>query len=784
MTDGINSELLMADETQMRLFLNTIFKRCGDLEGWITLRAFEHDREGPPAVNDWVPFNKLLVPTAVEAASKVAQRTGARRAVFAPPVAIFGDSINEKGFRFAGESNVVCAPAIAVELDARPQASLDKLVAVLGQPTLIIASGGVWQGEPKLHAYWRLGEPATSPNAMQALKTARKIATKLVDGDGTAIALSHPMRWPGSWHTKGEPVLCKIVGGDPDREIKLQWALEALDEALLYAGLDIDGRGALARAERKGFKTEREWDAEDLLAAADRIPNDDKVEWDEWNRVGMAFYDASHGSVDGLEAFIRWSDKNPKGDEDTTTRRWKHYASSPPGDLSGGTLIKKAREADPEFTPASEDVATVWFDAGAAEAAENYTPLFAESLPNSFEQSAIQLTPLRRFDPAALPRRQWLYGTQYIRKYVSATAAPSAVGKSSMTMVEGLAMVSGKPLLGVQPRGTFRVWLWNGEDPIEELELRIAAAMRHYGLTWEDLGDRMFLDSGRVMPVVLATAGSQGAKIAVPVVEGVIAAMRANEIDVAIMDPFVSTFSGPETNEMFEPIVKKWGAIAGATNASVELVHHTRKLNGAETAVEDMRGGGALVAGARAKRVLARMSAAEAKKFGVLDEDRRRFFRVADASVNMALPAVSDTVWLEMKSVAVGNGDGEGLEADFTGEQVGVATLRTMEAKQDDLNDDTIEKIRTALRSGDWRENVRSNAWAGYAVADVLGIDAKENREQVEAVLRDLKARKVIKVDRRNDQNRNRVAFIVPLYLDPASEAFEANEELSENPFD
>lgn len=778
----MSSGPLQADEAQMRQFLNTIFKRCGSARGWMAMRAFEHEREGPAVVNQWVPFSRDMVAAAAGVATDVARREGDRRAVFAPPVAVFGEATNAKGNRFSGETNVICAPAIAVELDARPRESLDALVAVIGEPTLVIASGGSWEGQPKLHAYWRLGEPATTDEARSALKAARKMATRLVDGDGTAVALSHPMRWPGSWHTKGEPRLCEIIGGDPDREVKLQWAVEALDAALMEAGLDIDGRGALTRAGGGGFKTEREWAAVDLFAAAERIPNGDRVDWEEWNTIGMAFYDASHGSLDGLEAFIRWSEKHPKGDADTSARRWKHFASSPPEDLSAGTLIRKARETDPDFAPARV-VVDDWFDKAAADAAENQAPLFPENLPKSFEhlETPFTLTPLRRFDPKTLPRRQWLYGTQYIRKYVSATAAPSAVGKSSMTMIEALSMASGKPLLGVQPKGEFRIWLWNGEDPIEELELRIAAAMRHYGLTWEDLGDRVFLDSGRVMPVVLAVAGPQGAKIATPVVNGVIAGMRANMIDVAIMDPFVSTFSGPETNEMFEPIVKKWGAIAGATNASVELVHHTRKLNGAETAVEDMRGGGALVAGARAKRVLARMTAPEAKKFSIRDEERRQFFRVADASVNMALPAMSSTVWYEMKSVAVGNGEGEGLAADFTGEQVGVATLRTMEAATDGMDATTIDKIKAALRVGDWRENFRSNAWAGYAVADVLGLDAKENRDQIDAALRELKASGAIRIERRADKNRNMVPYVVAVFEENVEPE---TDEMSENPFD
>jgi len=365
----MGSAPFQADEAQMRQFFNAIFKRCGNVRGYVALRAFEHEREGVAVVNQWAPFDRDTVPTAARIATEVAQLRGKKRAVFAPPVAIFGEGRNKDGARFGGETNIVCAPAITAELDERPQESLDALRDVLGEPTLVVASGGVWNGQPKLHAYWRLGEPATTDEAKATLKTARKMATRLVGADGSAVALSHPMRWPGSWHTKGEPRMCEIVGGDPDREIKLQWAVEALDDALLARGLEVDGRGALARAERKGFSTPREWPAEDLHQAADAIPNAD-VGWNEWNNTGMAFYDASHGSADGLEAFIRWSEKSHKGNADDAERRWKHYASSPPSELSGHKLIALARDNAPEL--ATRKLVEMFRDDAAIEAARLY----------------------------------------------------------------------------------------------------------------------------------------------------------------------------------------------------------------------------------------------------------------------------------------------------------------------------------------------------------------------------------------------------------------------------
>ena len=43
-------------------------------------------------------------------------------------------------------------------------------------------------------------------------------------------------------------------------------------------------------------------------------------------------------------------------------------------------------------------------------------------------------TPFSLRDPAAIPRRQFLYGRHYIRDFLSATVAPSGVGKSSLSI--------------------------------------------------------------------------------------------------------------------------------------------------------------------------------------------------------------------------------------------------------------------------------------------------------------------------------------------------------------
>jgi RecA-family ATPase len=52
-------------------------------------------------------------------------------------------------------------------------------------------------------------------------------------------------------------------------------------------------------------------------------------------------------------------------------------------------------------------------------------------------------------DIGDLPKREYLYGRHYIRGSLSATIANGGIGKSTLAIAEGMAMVTGRNLLGV-----------------------------------------------------------------------------------------------------------------------------------------------------------------------------------------------------------------------------------------------------------------------------------------------------------------------------------------------
>jgi hypothetical protein len=140
----------------------------------------------------------------------------------------------------AGKLDVADGLTLSAELDKNPDEALAKLEEILGPATCVVKSGGQWideNGRPvdKLHGHWRLHTPARGQGELDKLERARELAADLVGGDPSHTPISHPIRWPGSWHRKGEPRLC-TARTDQSREIDLQTALAALEAASAAEG--------------------------------------------------------------------------------------------------------------------------------------------------------------------------------------------------------------------------------------------------------------------------------------------------------------------------------------------------------------------------------------------------------------------------------------------------------------------------------------------------------------------------------------------------------------------
>jgi len=333
-------------------------------------------------------------------------------------------------------------------------------------------------------------------------------------------------------------------------------------------------------------------------------------------------------------------------------------------------------------------------------------------------------TPFVWQDPATLPRRPWLYGRHLLRKQVSVTVAPGGVGKSSLSIVEGLAMASERELLGDWTAKGLKVWIYNLEDPRDELQLRITAAMQHHNVHPDEINGRLFIDTGRERELCTAIQTRKGVQIVKPEIDALAHEIAERCIDVLVVDPFVSSHqAGENDNVAIDLIAKEWARLADRCNCAIELIHHTRKTNGAEATTEDGRGGSALLAAARSGRVLNRITADQKEQAGIATDDLTTYFAVTRDKANLA--PVGKRIWRRMAAVDLANG-----------ESVGVADIWEWPDTFDGVTAKDLLSVQHAINGKHPRYSDQSgDDWAGCIVADVLDMDATADRKRIKRII-------------------------------------------------
>ena len=326
---------------------------------------------------------------------------------------------------------------------------------------------------------------------------------------------------------------------------------------------------------------------------------------------------------------------------------------------------------------------------------------------------------------AQIPPRRWLYGRHLLRRFLSVDVAAGGVGKSSVKIVEAVAMASGRNLLGKEVQeGPLRVWLYNLEDPLEEIERRIHATCKQFQIDPADLGDRLYVDSGRDQSMIIAEETVYGARIMRPVSDALKAEIIFRQIDVLSIDPFVSAHTVNENdNGAIDMVSKEYASIADVCNCSINLVHHVRKQNGSEATADSARGASALIGAARSVIVYNRMTEDEAAMASVPSNQRSFYFRTSNDKANLSPPEAAD--WHRMNNVELDNGD-----------SVGVACPWQWPDVFDGLSKENTRSVQRAVDIGSFRKDPRSSRWVGNIIATVIGMDPDKDKAKIKGIIK------------------------------------------------
>jgi AAA domain len=364
-------------------------------------------------------------------------------------------------------------------------------------------------------------------------------------------------------------------------------------------------------------------------------------------------------------------------------------------------------------------------------------------------------------DPAEIPPREALYGKHFMRCSIGATIGAGGRAKTTQGTYESISMAVGFDLTTREllPKGPLRVWFINAEEDKNELDRRFAATCLRHNVSLEDLGGRLFVESVSENPMRLATLVGGTPTLN----QAALGLMRdfitRNQIDVFMIDPFISFHTVNEsTNADMDLLIKGGlGVIAKATNSHGEIFHHPGKPKpGQETTVEDGRGASAIIYAVRSARVFNFTTPAEATKLGIPEDQRRLHIRISNGKANMA--PIGKAHWIKI-----------GVENLPNGDEVACASLWTPPDPFDGVTSADVELARELARTGAHRADSRSSDWFGYPLASHLKIDVRPCRDNAPEDLARLKAiikiwlkNNVLAIDEREDEHRKKRQFIVP----------------------
>jgi len=370
---------------------------------------------------------------------------------------------------------------------------------------------------------------------------------------------------------------------------------------------------------------------------------------------------------------------------------------------------------------------------------------------------SICATPYKWRDPATIPTRRWLYGRTLLRGSLSMLVAPGASGKTALIAGMALSLVSGRDLVGQRVwEGPCRTWIWNLEDSREEMERLIQAGAKHWGLTQDDLNDRLFLDCAMSGKGLILADEATGVRV--PTNEALRDELIARRVDVLMLDPLVSAHRAPENdNGRMDELAKALSQTAEAAQCAILVAHHTAKLKGTEASAESARGASALINAARSVPTINKMTSEEANRFGIVGDLRRRYFRVYDDKGNRAPPADASS-WYHLHSVPLCNGiAGDG------GDSLPVVVPWFPPDAFDGLSMDHLRRVQAAVADGEWRESSQSADWVGNAIADVVGLDLNQptDKARTKLLLKEWLRSGVLKIQSGKDGKSNPRKFVV-----------------------
>ncbi len=254
-----------------------------------------------------------------------------------------------------------------------------------------------------------------------------------------------------------------------------------------------------------------------------------------------------------------------------------------------------------------------------------------------------------RYFGTAPPPRRWLFTNVIPAGKVCLVVAPGGTGKTMFAIQLGISTATGLPFADAWEAGEKGgVLLLLGEDDDEELHRRTLNIIRQSGPhmdadTLSTLGENLIIKSmvGEDNLLTVADPLSREVRQTALVNRLIRTAQQIPNLKLIVIDP-ASRFRGGDENASQDVtrFVEAVERVAQATGAAVLIIHHANKgsMNAAEQNQSASRGSSALTDGVRLQMNLVTLDAAGAKKFCILEDQRKSYLTLSITKTNYSAP--------------------------------------------------------------------------------------------------------------------------------------------------
>jgi hypothetical protein len=304
------------------------------------------------------------------------------------------------------------------------------------------------------------------------------------------------------------------------------------------------------------------------------------------------------------------------------------------------------------------------------------------------------------FNPANIPHRQWLLGHRRALGEVTVDVGPPGVNKSTLILIDAVAIVTGRILLTDKPYSIGDVLLFAGEDSRRDVEAKLAGILEHYQIPAAELG-------GRLHVVYLAEVNPLGYSFAKMLESAAIINRELLDwiksfpnLVAAFIDPIAAWHLILENDTAAMKVLcteLRRAAVAG--NIHIGFDHHITKatMSDPEGHVGNLAAarGAYIVSDARWVFTLAKLRQSTANEFGIPVHEQSQWRRL-DALKASYGPDDAETRLLRVRSVTIANGESVAVLSEGDARQIRADAFERKTAQQTERKE-TLTQVLTKM---------------------------------------------------------------------------------------